>query len=307
MDGWWSDTEESLQIGLCWRPSVDQQIRSNEGQVLALQSCEGLGSDNSVDTALGKALNCLVCQLIHSEDVHSRARGLWGTAVRFPGETSVEHCRSPARRASTTAREASTPPRLVWCIALLCSPVVWPTLVVSSPSCFLGRGCFRGWTFTGSASSCSSLVRRYGSHLISRPSSSMNRSPWVTLKAPASATPRKEPPRSAARSKPCPMPASPRLTRANEASPAPIANQIALSESVSPHEPGSGPPSRRGRSVMTRTSRAPKGLHNTRDQLQRPPSTTAPMSGRRRGHTSRPLSVASRCSTGRCFGLPLIP
>ena len=42
---------------------------------------------------------------------------------------------------------------------------------------------------------------------------------------------------------------------------------------------------------------ASSGPPNTRDQLQRPPSTTAPMSGRRRGHTSRPLSVASPCWT----------
>ena len=41
----------------------------------------------------------------------------------------------------------------------------------------------------------------------------------------------------------------------------------------------------------------PQGPHNTRAQLQRPPSTTAPMIGWKRGHTSRPLSVAARCST----------
>ena len=51
-------------------------------------------------------------------------------------------------------------------------------------------------------------------------------------------------------------------------------------------------------------SRAPS---NTRDQLQRPPSTTAPMSGRRRGHTSRPLSVASRCWTARSSSPHLKP
>ncbi len=44
------------------------------------------------------------------------------------------------------------------------------------------------------------------------------------------------------------------------------------------------------------------GRFNTRRQLQGPPSTTAPMSGRQRGHTLRPLSVARRCWTARRFG-----
>jgi hypothetical protein len=58
---------------------------------------------------------------------------------------------------------------------------------------------------------------------------------------------------------------------------------------------------RRHQRHLPKTPCALRSLSNTRDQLQRPPSTTAPMSGRRRGHTSRPLSVASRCSTAACF------
>ena len=39
--------------------------------------------------------------------------------------TYVEHSQSPARRASTTGREATAPPRLVWCIALLGRTLIW--------------------------------------------------------------------------------------------------------------------------------------------------------------------------------------
>jgi hypothetical protein len=40
---------------------------------------------------------------------------------------SVEHPQSPARRASTTARETGTPTRLVWCIALFESTNIGPS------------------------------------------------------------------------------------------------------------------------------------------------------------------------------------
>ena len=41
----------------------------------------------------------------------------------------VEHQPSPARRASTIAREASTPPRLVWCKALFCGALAHRSLL----------------------------------------------------------------------------------------------------------------------------------------------------------------------------------
>jgi hypothetical protein len=41
MDGWRGDAEEGLHVGLCRRPTIQDRVGVNEGEVLALFLCVG--------------------------------------------------------------------------------------------------------------------------------------------------------------------------------------------------------------------------------------------------------------------------